>query len=161
MTRWLPHPVASLVLMAIWLLLNQSASHGQALLGAAFGLLGPLLYRQLDIPSARLRRPVAAARLAAAFVADVLRSNLNVARVILRGDPAHRPGFVHIPLRLRSPYGLAALACIITATPGTSWVSYDPASGGLLIHVLDLSDDDDWGKIIQERYERLLMEIFE
>ena len=49
-----------------------------------------------------------------------------------------------IPLEMRDPYGLAALACIITATPGTLWVELRSAAQHLLIHVLDLIDEDEW-----------------
>ena len=38
---------------------------------------------------------------------------------------------------------------------------YDPDSGILLIHVLDLVDKDEWVALIKNRYEALLMEIFE
>ena len=65
-----------------------------------------------------------------------------------------------IPLDLRDPYGLAALACIITSTPGTLWVDFDAASGTLTIHVLDLVDESEWIRTIKGRYERLLLEIF-
>ena len=43
----------------------------------------------------------------------------------------------------------------------TAWVEYDPDSGILLIHVLDLVDKDEWVALIKNRYEALLMEIFE
>jgi multicomponent K+:H+ antiporter subunit E len=56
---------------------------------------------------------------------------------------------------------LAALACIITATPGTLWVEYDSADNTMLLHVLDLIDDEEWVRIIKGRYEKRLMEIFE
>jgi multicomponent K+:H+ antiporter subunit E len=56
---------------------------------------------------------------------------------------------------------LAVLACIITSTPGTAWAGYDPVSGLLRIHVLDLVDDATWVRTVKERYERRLMEIFE
>jgi multicomponent K+:H+ antiporter subunit E len=67
---------------------------------------------------------------------------------------------VEIPLELRDPYGLAALACIITSTPGTLWVDFNEASGILTIHVLDLVNESEWVGLIKERYERRLMEIF-
>ena len=60
-----------------------------------------------------------------------------------------------------APYGLAALACIITATPGTLWVEYDSADNTMLLHVLDLIDEEEWVRIIKDRYETRLMEIFE
>lgn len=161
MTRWLPSPLASAVLLALWLLFNQSVSPAHLIFGGVLALAGPLLLRALDVPAMRVRRPRAIMRLARAVMVDVLRSNMKVTRVILASRPDRTPGFVDIPLRLRAPYGLVTLACIITATPGTSWVSFDAADGTLVIHVLDLADDDDWAAIIKNRYEGLLMEIFE
>lgn len=161
MKCWLPSPLATLGLLALWLLLNQTVSPGHLLLGSILGLLGPLLLKLLDVPPLKLRRPGAILRLLGTFVIDMVRSNIAVARVILANAPDRRAGFVRIPLRLRSRYGLAALACIITATPGTSWVSYDPATGMLVIHVLDLSEGDDWSALIERRYAGLLVEIFE
>ena len=61
---------------------------------------------------------------------------------------------------MRDPAGLAALACIITATPGTAWAGYDAASGVLTMHVLDLADPQAMRDTIRGRYERRLMEIF-
>ena len=53
------------------------------------------------------------------------------------------------------------VACIITATPGTSWVRYDRAAGVVTIHVLDLVDEQAWIRLFKQRYERRLLEIFE
>jgi multicomponent K+:H+ antiporter subunit E len=93
---------------------------------------------------------------------DILRSNAAVARIALHPQVRGRTaGFVEIPLRLRNPVGLAALACIITSTPGTAWAGYESASGVLTMHVLDLVDRETWIATIRNRYERRLMEIFE
>jgi multicomponent K+:H+ antiporter subunit E len=62
---------------------------------------------------------------------------------------------------MRHPGGLAVLACVITATPGTSWARYDAERNILTIHVLDLIDEQAWIKQFKERYERRLLEIFE
>ena len=93
---------------------------------------------------------------------DIIRSNVAVGRIILGlGRRQRTSGFVNIPLELRNPYGLAILACIITSTPGTLWVNFDRQRGLLVIHVLDLIDEDDWIRTIKNRYERRLLEIFE
>ena len=84
-----------------------------------------------------------------------------LSELILRGAGQVHSGFVAIPLALTDRYGLAVLACIITSTPGTIWVSYDPAANVLLIHVLDLVDEATWIGTIQQRYERPLLEIFQ
>ena len=72
-----------------------------------------------------------------------------------------RAGFVRIPLDMTNPSGLAVLAVIVTATPGTAWIEYEPRNGQLLLHVFDLIEGDDWVHTIKSRYESLLMEIFE
>jgi multicomponent K+:H+ antiporter subunit E len=93
---------------------------------------------------------------------DVVRSNYAVAKLIILGrSRAVSSGFVTVPLRLTDHYGLAVLACIITSTPGTIWVNYDANHGVLLIHVLDLVDEEIWIRTIGDRYESLLLEIFE
>jgi multicomponent K+:H+ antiporter subunit E len=110
----------------------------------------------------RIRRPGAALRLAGMVFIDILRSNLAVGRIIVRSrQPGLNAGFMTIPLDMRSPHGLAVLSIIITSTPGTIWLNYDAAKGSLLLHVLDLVDETVWIRTIKDRYERLLMEIFE
>ncbi|MET0542241.1 MAG: Na+/H+ antiporter subunit E, partial [Variovorax sp.] len=47
-------------------------------------------------------------------------------------------------------------------TPGTAWAELALDRSSLLIHVFHLDDDDaSFIAFIQQRYERLLMEIFE
>ena len=97
--------------------------------------------------------------LAGIVVGDIIRSNFAVARIILY-NKKRVAGFVKVPLDLRNINGLAILACIITATPGTIWVQFNRVDGVLLVHVLDLVDEDEWVRLIKNRYESLLMEIF-
>lgn len=93
--------------------------------------------------------------------ADIVQSNINVARIVLglRRNP-RSTGFLRIPLELRRPGGLAVLACIVTATPGTSWARYDRANSVLTLHMLDLVEGEEWVRAFKQRYERRLMEIF-
>jgi multicomponent K+:H+ antiporter subunit E len=149
-----------LALVAMWLALNQTLSLAHVLVAMVVALAGVLGLRALQAP-VEARRPMVALQLAGLVLVDIVRSNLAVAAIVIapraRGRTA---GFVDIPLALRHPAGLAVLACIITATPGTSWVGYDARSGVLTMHVLDLVDDETWRRTISERYERRLLEIF-
>lgn len=160
MTRWLPNPALTALLLAMWLLLSQSLSPGQILLGAIAALLAARGLAALRPEPIRLMAIRPAIRLAGLVLADILRSNLAVARIVLFGKRKTVSGFVRIPLDMTNIHGLTALACIITATPGTLWVRFDRATGWLMIHVLDLVDEDDWVRLIKDRYERLLLEIF-
>jgi multicomponent K+:H+ antiporter subunit E len=162
MRRWLPFPLLTAGLLALWLLLAGSVAPGTVVLGGVLAIGAAQALTALDPPKSRFRRPRAALRLALVVLAEIVRSNKAVARIILRPVARHRrSGFVRIPLDMRAPYGLAALACIITATPGTLWVEYDSADNTMLLHVLDLIDEEEWVRIIKDRYETRLMEIFE
>ncbi len=162
MRRWLPFPLLSLCLLAMWLLLNQSVSPGQILLGAILSVIGGWLLRAVQAPKQSIRNPLAIIRLFFIVLLDIVRSNIAVARIVLGPRNPHiTSGFMNIPLDLRNNYGLTVLACIITATPGTVWVNFNSANGQLLIHVLDLVDEQAWIDTVKGRYERLLLEIFE
>lgn len=155
-------PLLWLALTAMWLLLAGTPTVAQAIVGAVVALLGVAGFVRLQQDPLRLRRPVAAMRLAAIVVHDIVRSNIAVAAIVLRPGTRNRSaGFVEIPLATRQPATLAALACIITATPGTSWAGYDSDSNVLTMHVLDLVDEPSIVRTIQQRYERRLMEILE
>jgi multicomponent K+:H+ antiporter subunit E len=162
MNRLVVFPIATASFLVLWLLLNQTLSLGHVLLGGLIALAGGWTLAALELPKARPQRLGTFFRLAVLVLMDIVRSNVAVAGIILgllRRQGA--PGFVEIPLELRDTYGLAMLACIITSTPGTLWVSFNEADGILTIHVLDLVDKSEWVHTIKRRYERLLLEIFE
>jgi multicomponent K+:H+ antiporter subunit E len=162
MTRWLPFPLMALFLLVMWLLLQQTLSPGHVILGSIVGVGGAWALTRLEPPAGRLRRPRAILQLSIVVLSDIIRSNIAVARIILgRRARNETSGFLDIPLELRAPYGLALLALIVTATPGTLWIMFDPAKGVLTLHVLDLIDEDAWIATIKQRYERYLLEIFE
>lgn len=162
MTRWLPFPLLTAVLLAVWLILNEGASPGAIVLGGILSVGAIRVMMRLEPPEGRFRRPLVALQLVLIVLGDIVRSNNAVARIILRVAARERTsGFVRIPLDLRAPYSLAALACIITATPGTIWVEYDSAGNTLLLHILDLVDEKTWIETIKGRYEKRLIEVFE
>ena len=161
MSRLFPYPLLTAGLLLMWLLLT-SFSLGQVLLGGVVATAASRAMAALQPSKPRIRRWSVIPGLAGTVALDILRSNIAVLSIVVAGRRRERvSGFVAIPLDLRDPTGLAILSCIVTSTPGTAWVEYDPVSGVLLIHVLDLIDMDDWVTLIKNRYEAPLMEIFE
>ena len=161
-TRSVP-PVLTGTLLVMWLLLNDSLSLGHVLLGLSFAVALAWASAALRPLTPRIRQAHLALVLLAFVLRDIVRSNLSVARIVL-GSGAGRDvhsGFVKIPLDLTDPHGLAVLAGIVTATPGTVWVDHDAATSTLTLHVLDLKSEQEWIDWIKGRYERLLMGIFE
>lgn len=148
-------------LFVLWLVLNESLSAGQIALGAALALWFTWAASRLRPLRAKPRRLWKAIPLFLHVSADIIRSNIAVGKLILNPGPNNfSPGFIKIPLTMRDPHGLAMLACIVTYTPGTVWVDLTP-DHALKLHVLDLQNEDEWVKLVQERYERPLMEMFE
>ncbi len=160
--RLLPAPLLSAALWALWLVLHETLALGHVLLGLAIGLVIPLLTASLRPRQVRIRRPLVLVRLVFIVGFDVVKSALEVAADVLRldrRDPNSR--FVRIPLELRDPSALAALATITTVVPGTVWSELAFDRSALLLHVWDLTDEAEFVAHFKARYERPLMEIFE
>lgn len=156
-------PVLVLALLVFWLLLNQTLEPAQIALGTVVAVVLAWSASTLRPLHARVKRLDVAALLILTVFTDIVRSNFSVARVVVGtfGRRDLRSGFVNIPLDLRDPHGLAALAVIVTSTPGTVWAGLSPDGGTLTLHVLDLHDEAGWIQLIKHRYERPLMRIFE
>jgi len=161
MKRLLPAPLLSAALFAIWLVLNETANPGHVVLGIVLGVAIPWLAAPLRPLAVRIRRPATVLRLGAAVFHDVIASNLAVAWGVVTGSRAPRAAFVAIPLELRDPNGLAALAIITTVVPGTVWSELAPDRSAVLLHVFDLDDEATFVAHYKSRYERPLREIFE
>lgn len=143
------------------MLLQQSLALGQILLGGIIAVLAGRALAALQPRQPRIGKWFSIVRLIVVVTIDVFRSNIAVALIVLRGQQTARSGFVSMSLELENRIGLAILACIITATPGSAWLEYDAGRGTVLIHVLDMVDQEAWVDTVKNRYERLLLEIFQ
>lgn len=161
MTRILPHPVLSLGLVLVWLLLTRF-SLGHLVLGCMVAIVAGLAFSRIEPAPPHIRAWGPLVRLVGIVSVDILRSNIAVARLMLTNGRhgARQSDFLIVPLRLRDPVALAILALVLTATPGTAWLEHDPEEGTLLLHVFDLIDPEDWRALIRDRYEALLLEAF-
>lgn len=161
-TRRLP-PVLIGGLAVLWLVLNQTVAPGQIVLALLVAFALAFATSSLRPLQPTLRNPGLAVVLLATVFMDVVRSNFQVARIVLGlvRDRTVEAGFLDIPLDMRDPHGLAVLAMIVTSTPGTVWVDLADDNNRLTLHILDLKDEDEWIRWIKHRYERPLMRIFE
>lgn len=105
----------------------------------------------------------AAAGLALRFLAAVVVSGLQTARIVVRsriggaGPPA---AFLRIPFAPMSPRGAALLGCMVTLTPGTTTLDVDMEALELVVHVLDASDADAVVDGIRRSFEPGLVALF-
>lgn len=159
--RLMPHPLLTLLIVVVWVLLN-GVSWGAAVLGTILGIAIPKLTSPYWPDRPRIRSPLTIVEYALIVLWDIVVANFQVAYLILfrRGDSL-RSRFITVPLDLRTPEAITALAGTITMTPGT--VSADLSGDGraLLVHCLETHDAEATVANIKLRYETRLQRIFE
>ena len=162
LSRILPHPLLSLTLVATWLLLVNSLAINSIVFAVILGLAIPAITRPYWPDMPRLRRPLVIVQYLLIVTYDIVKANIDVALIVLFKRAADiKPAWICVPLEIRSPEAITALASTITLTPGT--VSCDLAADGhaILVHALHAPDPDAVRDDIKARYERRLKEIFE
>ena len=155
-----PHPLLSLVLMVLWLFLNNSLDPGHLLLGALLGLTIPLFTRRFWPERLVIAQPALILRFAVLVFWDIVLANFAVARIVLGPATAVRPVFVRVPLDVEPDFALTALASVISLTPGTLTADVDRDRRYLLIHALSEDDPAALVRRIKTRYEAPIKEIF-
>lgn len=159
MRALLPHPLASLAVAALWLLLN-GASNGHLLLALGLGLALPRLLPAPAIAAPRLAAPRVAAKLVLVVLHDIVKANVEIALRILGPESRIRPAWVWVPLDIVSPQGIAVFASIITMTPGTLSCEISEDRRWLLVHAFHADDAAAVAGAVKARYEAPLMEVF-
>lgn len=160
--RWLfPHPLLTLLLAFVWILLQNEFSAGMAV----FGLILGIIFTKITAiwwperpGSIHLGRMVSYALM---VIWDILVANIEVAWIVLtKPNSKLKPAWIVIPLELTQPEAITVLAGTITLTPGTVSADLSDEGHSLLVHVLHTEDPDGVRDDIKDRYERRLKEIF-
>lgn len=156
----LPYPILTISLTLMWMLLN-GFTLGHLILGALVAVSASWAMASLRPDKPKLKKWYLLPKLFFIVLYDVARSNIAVAWLIIRGRAkGQQSGFIAIPLEIEDRTALAILAVILTSTPGSAWLEYDSYDRTILMHVLDVVDEEEWIATIKNRYEKLLMEIF-
>ncbi len=160
--NWLfPHPILTLLLAFVWVLLQNEVTAGMAVFGLILGIIIPRATAVWwpDRPSQFKGRRMLAYMLLVMW--DIVIANVQVAWIVLtRPNARLRPAWITVPIDLRQPEAITILAGTITLTPGTLSADLSDSGHSLLIHALDAADPDAIRDEIKTRYERRLKEIF-
>ena len=162
MKRLFPHPVLSLALAALWILLVNHWTLGSLVLSLILATLIPLLSARWWPYRPEIRRPLGLIPYTLLVLRDVIVANFQVARIILfLPNDRIRSAWISVPLDLTSPEAISLLAGTITMTPGTLTADVSADGRALLVHSLHAPDPDAIRDEIKTRYEARLKEIFE
>lgn len=169
--KWLPSPFLSTLLFFVWLYLNNSISAGHVVLALFVAIVIPLMTSPFRTEQPVIVRPILAFRHLMLVLYDIVTANMQVAILILGPNKKLTPGFVKIPLDIKHNTSITILASTVSLTPGTVSAEVLPWRESLvtgktaeqrflLIHVLNLEDEEELINTIKTRYEAPLMEIF-
>ncbi len=165
-----PAPFRSLLLLLVWVLLNNSLAPIYLITGTFLAWFIPWLTVAFQDQSLRLnshlgQRLHLCCRYLLVLVWDIVVANLQVVARVLGANKTLRPGFVIMPLEIEDPLGITILAGTICLTPGTVSADVYPHNSQqpqfLLLHVLDMSDEAKLITELKQRYEKPLLEIFQ
>lgn len=170
--KWLPTPLLSLLLFLVWLLLNNSLSLGHIVLATILALVIPWITSPFRTKQPLIKKPGLLLRHLLLVLYDIITANLQVAVLILGPNKKLTPGFVKVPLDLIDSMPITILASTVSLTPGTVSAEVYPwrecftegkekEQRFLLIHVLNLTDEESLINTIKQRYEAPLKEIFQ
>lgn len=160
--RLLPHPLLTLTLALVWVLLSNEVTPGIVIFGLILGVAIPLFTSKFWPASPSLKNYVTLAEYCLVVLWDILVANVQVAYwVVFKRPQSLSSTFFAVPLDVVRPEAITVLAGTITMTPGT--VSCDLAADGrsLLVHGLHVPDVAATVETIKQRYERRLKVIFE
>jgi multicomponent K+:H+ antiporter subunit E len=160
-SRWFPLPVVTLLVLVLWVLLNDSASVGTLVIGALLAVGIPRLTARFWPHPPRLRNGRAAWRLGFRLLGDIVVANWAVARRVVGPTARLRPAFFEVPLDVRDGFVATLLGSMVSLTPGTVSIDVDRERWVLQVHALDIEDPQQLLEQIKVRYEAPLREIFE
>lgn len=156
-----PHPVLSVFMLVMWLLMANDFGAGQILLGAIVGWMIPYLTQSFWPQTTYLYRPILAIRFLLRVLMDIVRANIEIALLILGPRRNLHPAFMRVPLDLKEDFTITIFANTISLTPGTVSVDLQMEEGYLIVHGLNVKDVDAAIAQMKARYEAPLKEIFE
>lgn len=160
--RWLlPHPLLTLILTIVWVLLQNQVSAGMVVFGIILGIIIPRATAIWWPESPGQFRILRMVNYAGIVLWDIIVANIEVAWIVLTVPNAKlKPAWIVVPLDLKSPEAITTLAGTITLTPGTVSADLSDEGSCLLVHVLHTNDPDAVRDEIKTRYEARLKEIF-
>ncbi|MDP2261496.1 MAG: Na+/H+ antiporter subunit E [Caulobacter sp.] len=159
--RILPHPALSAMLVVVWMLLVNELTFGALFLALVFGILTPLITSRFWPDRPKVRFGPAMIGYFSIVLFDVIVANFQVAWLILsRRNRDLRAQWLVIPLELRSPEAITALAGTISLTPGTVSCDISACGRALLVHAIDAADPEAEIARIKSRYEARLLKVF-
>ncbi len=94
------------------------------------------------------------------FLIEMIKANLNMARIVLSPKLPVKPGIVEIETKLKQPSAKLFLGNAITLTPGTMTLDYIGDKAYIHWVYVESEDAKKAGDIIKGKFEKFLREVY-
>ena len=158
------------IVLVIWFLITASLSLPVLLIGILATYLGLRAFGSssvFPVAGEPIRglwgRVLTAILFIPVFLGEVFSSAVVVARLAYQPKLEMRPGAVRVKTILRSRTAITVLANLITLTPGTLTMDFDPEEWCYYVHWIDVTtlDEDERSEVLIQRMEEYLRRILE
>ena len=159
--RWFTHPLGSLGLLIVWMLLvDDFSSVGHWLLGSFLALVIPRLTTTWWPEFPRVRSWKAFYIFVQRTLIDITVANFQVAGLALGRVSNLHPCWVEVPYELDDDIAIFLFASAISLTPGTVATSVNRQRSMITVHALHCEDQQALIAEMKQRYEQPLKEVF-
>lgn len=146
----------NLILALVWALFLGEVSLRSLGIGFLLGFAVLTLFHRALGSRTYVRAVGAALRLTAYFVVELVRANVQMARLALRPHPPLNQMIVAVPLRLRGEGPLTLLAALSGLMPGTVTMGFSQDRDTMYVHAAGLEGRAAVRRSVQEIETRLL-----
>lgn len=127
-------------LFVFWIVISGQVDLQHILVGIFLSLFTVWFWRDLSPRLPSLLSPkelLFFGRCMVMLVGYVIKSNINVAKILLSSDLSEPSMFLELEPGIESDWGRVFLATCITITPGTITIDFDPDTSTFAVHALN------------------------
>lgn len=149
----------NLIIAVTWAFLQNSFTASHFFFGYVVGILILFILRKFLIVDFYMDRVWALVKLLFLFFVELVKSNIDVIKIILSPKLKNKTGIVAVETRLDSKLEITLLAGLISLTPGTISMDFSDNGKTIYIHSLDIPDKEKMIEQIHNTFERAIMEV--
>lgn len=143
----------------VWMLLNTSFKASTFIIGYLIGMIAIVIMRRYFKDKLYLYRIWALIKLNLIFFRELLLSNIDVLKIVLRPKMDIKPSVFAYPTDLEHDWEITLLSNLITLTPGTLVLHVSDDQRTLYIHAIDVEDVNEEIDSIKNSFEKAIKEV--
>jgi len=143
----------------VWMLLNTSFKASTFIIGYLIGMIAIVIMRRYFKDKLYIYRIWALIKLNLIFFRELLLSNIDVLKIVLRPKMDIKPSVFAYPTDLEHDWEITLLSNLITLTPGTLVLHVSDDQRTLYIHAIDVENVDEEIDSIKNSFEKAIKEV--